>query len=114
VIRGRSRGIRLALDDVTRLDELEASSWNRWDYVKPGRGLVTEAGRSDAAGTTLRALVARATELGAKTQAVGVEDEATIALLLEAGAHSMQGYAIAAPLGVKELWSWSEGRRRSA
>ena len=113
LVRLRERGIRLALDDVTSLDELEASSWNRWDYVKPGRRLVAEAGRSVAAGATLRALVARATELGAKIQAVGVEDEATIALLHDAGAYSMQGYAIAAPLGVKELWSWSEGRRRA-
>jgi cyclic di-GMP phosphodiesterase Gmr len=111
--RLRERGVRLALDDVTDLAGLEAASWFRWDYVKLGRRLVTGAARDTAAGATVRALVARATELGARVQGVGVEDDDAIALLRDAGVYSAQGYAIAPPLGVKELSGWSEGRRRA-
>ena len=110
--RLRERGVRLALDDVTRPDELEAASWTRWDYVKLGRRLVTGAARDAASGATLRALTARATELGARVVGVGVEDDAALALLREAGAYSLQGYVIAPPLGVKELSAWSQGRVR--
>jgi diguanylate cyclase len=104
--RLRARGVRLALDDVTSLAELEAAGFIRWDYVKLGRALVTGAARDAAAGATLRALVGRATELGARIIAVGVEDDAAIALLREAGAYLVQGYLISPPLGVKELSAW--------
>jgi EAL domain-containing protein (putative c-di-GMP-specific phosphodiesterase class I) len=111
--RLRARGVRLALDDVTSHAELEAASWIRWDYVKLGRALVTGAARDETSGATLRALADRAKALGAKVVGVGVEDDATIALLRDAGAYMAQGYAIAPPLGVKELLVWSEGRRRT-
>jgi len=111
--RLRERGVRLALDDVTGSAQLEAASWTRWDYVKLGRALVTGAARDAVAGATVRRLVTRATDLGARVVGVGVEDDDAIALLRDAGAYLAQGYAIAPPLGVKELLEWSEGRRRS-
>ena len=97
-MRLRERGVRLALDDVTRLDEVEGASWIGWDYVKLGRGLVGGAASDATLGRTLRALVARATELGSRTTGVGVEDDKTIALLRDAGVYLAQGYAFAPPL----------------
>ncbi len=111
--RLRQRGVRLALDDVTTPAELTRASWFHWDYVKAGRGLVGGAAHDPGTETALRALIAQSTELGARVQAVGAEDDATIALLRDAGAYSVQGYVISPPLGVKELWAWSEGRRRA-
>ena len=110
--RLRERGVRLALDDVTDRAGLDAASWSRWDYVKLGRRLVSGAARDPAEEALLRALVARSTELGARVQAVGAEDDDTIALLRDAGVYSVQGYAISRPLGVKELDEWAEGRMR--
>jgi cyclic di-GMP phosphodiesterase Gmr len=112
--RLRDRGVRLALDDVTSLPELERASWIGWDYVKLGRRLVGGAARDAAASATLRAIVARATELGARTIGMGVEDDETIALLRDAGVYLAQGYVFAPPLGVKELSAWSVGRERPA
>ena len=112
VIRLRERGVRFALDDVTTVTQLDGATWTSWDYVKLGRAIVTTAARDDVAGATLRTLVARATELGGRVVAVGVEDDAAIALLRDAGVYLAQGYAIAPPMGVKELSVWSEGRGR--
>ena len=108
--RMRERGVRLALDDVTVLADLEAASWIKWEYVKLGRRLVTGAAKDAAAGATLRSIAARATELGSKVVAVGVEDDAGMALLRDAGVYMAQGYLIAPPLGVKELLAWSAAR----
>lgn len=112
--RLRDRGARLALDDVTEPRELDDTSWFQWDYVKLGRALVSRAAHDDGAEATLGAIVTRAIGSGAQVVAVGVEDDATIALLRDAGAYLAQGYAIAPPLSAKELSTWSEGRRRPA
>ena len=112
VTRLRERGVRFALDDVTTLTQLDGASWTSWEYVKLGRAIVTAAARDHVAGATLRTLVARATELGGRVVGVGVEDDAAIALLRDAGAYLAQGYAIAPPMGVKDLSVWTEGRAR--
>ena len=124
VTRLRDGGVRFALDDVTALVQLEDASWTSWEYVKLGRAIVTSAARDDVAGRTLRGLVARAIELGARVVGVGVEDDDAIAFLRDAGAYLAQGYAIAQfrgsltdtiapPLGVKDLAGWSDGRART-
>ncbi len=112
LIRLRERGVRLALDDVTSAAGIDAGAFIRWSYVKLGRALVTGAARAVTSGALLRALVARATELGSRVVAVGVEDDAAIALLRETDTYLAQGYLIAPPLGVKELAAWSAGRDR--
>jgi len=110
--RLRERGVRLALDDVTTPQLLDAGAFIQWTYVKLGRALVTGAARDAESGTVLRALVARATELGSRIVAVGVEDDAALALLRETDVYLAQGYLIAPPLGVKELAAWSAARDR--
>ena len=112
--RLRAHGVRLALDDVTSEAQLDAASWIKWDYVKIGRGLVGSALKQRDAGKTLRAVVEQASALGVRIVAMGVEDDATLALLRELGVFLAQGYLFAPPLGVKELTEWSAGRARSA
>ena len=112
--RLRERGVRLALDDVTTVALLEAGAFIQWTYVKLGRRLVTGAGANADAGALVRALVGRATDLGSRIVAVGVEDDAAVALLRGTDAYLAQGYLIAPPLGVKELAAWSAGREREA
>ena len=45
---------------------------------------------------------------------MGVEDDATLGLLRDLGVFLAQGYAIAPPLGVRELNEWVAGRGRAA
>ena len=110
--RLRERGVRLALDDVTTAALLDAGAFIQWTYVKLGRSLIKGIGHEDASATLVRSLVARATELGSRIVAVGVEDEAGLAVLRETDAYLAQGYLIAAPLAVKELARWSAERER--
>lgn len=112
--RLRQHGVQLALDDVVAVADLEAASWIRWDFVKLGRALVTGAARDAVSGATLRTITARATDLGARVAAVGVEDEEGLALLRDAGVYLAQGFLFAPPLGVKELAAWSVGRLNGA
>jgi len=112
--RLRDRGVRLALDDVTTLALLDAGAFIQWTYVKLGRSLIKQVARDEASGALVRALVARATELGSRIVAVGVEDDAAVALLREADAYLAQGYLFAPPLAVKELAAWSARRERPA
>ena len=112
--RLRELGVRLALDDVTTVALLDAGAFVQWTYVKLGRRLVTRAGTDADAGALVRTLVGRATELGSRIVAVGVEDDAVVALLRETDAYLAQGYLISPPLGVKELAAWSAGREPRA
>lgn len=108
--RLRERGVRLALDDVTTAPLLDAGAFIQWTYVKLGRSLITGVARDDASSRLVSTLVARATELGSRTVAVGVEDDAGVALLRQMDVYLAQGYLIAPPLGVKELAAWSAAR----
>jgi EAL domain-containing protein (putative c-di-GMP-specific phosphodiesterase class I) len=110
--RLRERGVRLALDNVTTVPLLDAGAFIKWTYVKLGRSLITGLAHDDASGALVHALVARATELGSRIVAVGVESDAAVTLLRETDAYLAQGYLIAPPLGVKELAAWSLGRER--
>ncbi len=111
--RLREHGVRLALDDVTTSPQLDAASWIKWDYVKLGRALIGNALKDADAGRRLRIAVDSASALGVRIVAMGVEDDATLALTRELGVFMAQGYLFAPPLGVKELTEWSAGRARA-
>jgi len=112
--RLRGHGVRLALDDVTTAAQLDAASWIKWDYVKIGRAVIGAASKDEAAEGRLRTVVDAASALGVRIVAMGVEDDATLALLRALGVFLAQGYLFAPPLGVKELTEWSAGRTRPA
>ena len=112
--RLRAHGIRLALDDVTDVAQLDATAWVAWDYVKLARAVVGPAGSDPAAAARLRAITDRTSSLGVRTVGMGVEDDATIELLRSLGVFLAQGYAIAPPLDVRELNEWVAGRGRTA
>jgi EAL domain-containing protein (putative c-di-GMP-specific phosphodiesterase class I) len=111
--RLREHGVRLALDDVTTVAQLDGASWIKWDYVKIGRAVVGRAVAAADAGRKMRATVDAASALGVRIVGMGVEDDATLALLRELGVFLAQGFLFAPPLGVKELTEWSEGRARA-
>lgn len=112
--RLRASGVRLALDDVNEVTLLDAASWIKWDYVKLGRAVVGPAKKDPAAERKLRALADRTSALGVRTIGMGVEDDATMALLRELGVFLAQGYVVAPPLSVRELNEWVAGRGRAA
>ena len=105
--RLRAHGVRLALDDVTSEAQLDAASWIKWDYVKIGRAVIGSASKDEAGERRLRMVVDATSALGVRIVAMGVEDDATLALLRELGIFMAQGYLFAPPLGVKELTEWS-------
>jgi EAL domain-containing protein (putative c-di-GMP-specific phosphodiesterase class I) len=111
--RLRSRGIRLALDDVTDVAHVDAAAWIAWDYVKLGRAVVASARTDPAAAKRLRAITDRTSSLGVRAVGMGIEDDETLALLRELGVFLAQGYAISPPLGARDLSEWVAGRGRA-
>jgi diguanylate cyclase (GGDEF)-like protein/PAS domain S-box-containing protein len=97
--RIRELGCALALDDFgtgfgafTYLKNLPA------DYLKIDMSFVSELPRSEADRGVVDAIVGIATRFGLRTIAEGIEDEATRALLLQAGVDLAQGYLLGRPV----------------
>jgi EAL domain-containing protein (putative c-di-GMP-specific phosphodiesterase class I) len=107
--RLREHGVRVTLDDVSGPADLGVAEV-AWDQVKLGRTLVAAVAADPALADAARAIVAAVAPRGTKVAAVGVEDEATLALLRDAGVTLLQGYAISRPLEVKALAEWLAAR----
>ncbi len=105
----RAQGIRVTLDDAT--DE-DAHVLERFpvDIIKVNRALIARMGRDHRALEYVRAVVSAARGRGIEPTAVGVEDEATWALLDEIGFASAQGFLIAAPMPAQQLSDWRAAR----
>ena len=80
------------------------------DIVKVSRGLVSRMGRDHRALDYVRAVVSAARGRGIEATAVGVEDEATWAMLAEIGFSSAQGFLIAEPMPAQQLSEWRAAR----
>ncbi len=101
------RGMGVAIDDfgvgytsLAHLDHLPISE------LKIDREFVSHLTRGRDGGAVVRAVVSLGHGLGMTVVAEGVEDDATLALLVEMGCDTAQGYAIArpAPADVFETW----------
>ena len=90
----RSAGVRVALDDVTSLEQLERTRGVRWDYVKLGRAVIGAAARDPDTAALARSLVEAVRPSGARLAAVGVEDDAALAMARDLGCYLAQGYQI--------------------
>ena len=95
----RERGIRISLDDfgtghssLTNLRQLAP------DELKIDRSFVMSVLDSGSDRAIVRATIQLAHELGAQVTAEGIEDEATLRWLAEAGCDCAPGYVIAQPL----------------
>ena len=105
----RAKGIRVTLDDASDEDAHMVEKLPV-DIVKVSRGLVSRMGRDHRALDYVSAVVGAARGRGIEATAVGVEDEATWAMLAEIGFSSAQGFLIAAPMPAQQLSEWRAAR----
>lgn len=107
--RLRDHGVRVTLDDVAGLADLDVADV-AWDQVKLGRAIVGRVATDPADAAAVRSIVGALAPRGIAVAAVGVEDAPTIELLRDAGVGLLQGYAISRPLEVKALAEWHAAR----
>ncbi|MBW3549827.1 MAG: EAL domain-containing protein, partial [Proteobacteria bacterium] len=99
VLQMRQHGIRISLDDfgtghssLTNLRRLDP------DELKIDRSFVQALRHSPSDQAIVRATIRLAHDLGASVTAEGIEDEATLEWLTEAGCNAAQGFALARPM----------------
>ena len=97
--RLRAHGIRISVDDfgtghspLTNLRQLSP------DELKIDRSFVANVLTSQSDRAIVRATISLGHDLGASVTAEGIEDEATLAWLAEAGCDAAQGFGIARPM----------------
>jgi EAL domain-containing protein (putative c-di-GMP-specific phosphodiesterase class I) len=99
-------GARIAVDDVSPANMPPRSMAVDFDEVKISRSLVLRAVADEDAGTTVRAMVEHARDLGLTAVAVGVEDDATYRLVSAYGYDLAQGFWMSRPLASRDVSRW--------
>jgi EAL domain-containing protein (putative c-di-GMP-specific phosphodiesterase class I)/CHASE2 domain-containing sensor protein len=109
----RALGAGVSIDDygtgqssLAYLQKLPATE------LKIDRSFVAGMAGDPRSAAMVRSTVALAHELGLEVVAEGVEDEACLALLREAGCDTAQGYHIARPMTAAQIGTFVEGRVR--
>lgn len=106
VERLRQQGLRLSLDDFgTGFSSLAMLKDLPIDEVKIDRSFVFNLEQQTRAQAIVAALVGLANNFQIKVVAEGVETEEQRQLLHQLGCHELQGYLLAAPKPVAQLWS---------
>jgi EAL domain-containing protein (putative c-di-GMP-specific phosphodiesterase class I) len=108
----RRLGVRVALDDFgTGYSSL--SYLKEWpvDEVKIDRSFVRNLVADQRDRAIVRATIDLAHSLGLEVVAEGVEDAASLRLLVDMGSDRAQGFYIARPLPPSELVMWYRGHR---
>jgi EAL domain-containing protein (putative c-di-GMP-specific phosphodiesterase class I) len=94
----RSNGVRLAIDDLgAGFSNLGYIADLEPDIVKLDRALVSEIHQHPRRLRLLENLVHLCVDMGAKVVAEGIEEEAELVAMREAGVHYGQGYLLAKP-----------------
>ncbi len=92
----KSRGVRLALDDFgTGYSSLGYLTRLPVDTLKVDRSFVSRLGEDDGASAVLHAVLGLARSLSLSVVAEGVETEEQLAVLIEMGCNSAQGFLLA-------------------
>ena len=117
--RLRLKHIGLSIDDFgTGHSSLAQLRDIPFDELKVDRGFIHGAGRDPSMRAIVEASLAMAQQLGMRTVAEGVEDEADWNFVRSAGCDIAQGYYIAKPMPAEALagWiaAWNGGRRTLA
>ncbi|MEA3032071.1 MAG: diguanylate cyclase, partial [Sphingomonadales bacterium] len=109
----RALGAGVSIDDygtgqssLAYLQKLPATE------LKIDRSFVAGIACDPRSAAMVRSTVALAHELGLEVVAEGVEDEACLALLREAGCDIAQGYHIARPMAAAEIAAFLNGMRQ--
>lgn len=116
VHRLRSRGARLALDDLgAGVSELYRLAALRPDMVKADRSLVHGCSGDSGQSAVLQALVTYARQLGVEVCAEGVEDPADLEHITRLGITRAQGFLLGRPgppwqAGPLATHAWTSGQ----
>ena len=111
-------GVLIALDDFgTGYSTLEHLQRLRADVLKIDRSFVKRGGSESRNREIVGAVTAMAHALGMAVIGEGVETEAELRGLVDAGADNGQGYLLAAPLPAEEIaafWTANQAGRAAA
>jgi EAL domain-containing protein (putative c-di-GMP-specific phosphodiesterase class I) len=102
-----SRGIPIALDDVTSVTQLDGATDWPLDTVKIGREIIGHALDDPRASDMARAIASFAVQRGIGLIAVGIESKAMLGLARSLGCVGAQGYLLARPMASQELRRWA-------
>jgi diguanylate cyclase len=103
----RTFGIGISVDDFgTGFSSLSLLKDLPLDALKIDRSFVCDIGKQVGAETIVQAIVEMAKKLGFRTVAEGVETEAQVALLRDAGVDNLQGYYFSKPVAGDQFASW--------
>ena len=105
-----ARGIPIALDDVTRVAQLDGVTDWPLESVKLGREITGRAVTDQVAAETAHAIAQRTRERNIELVAVGVEDQSTLNLTRALGCAAAQGYGLAKPMAIRALMRWARER----
>ena len=104
-------GVHLAIDDFgTGYSSLAYLQRMPADVVKIDQSFVRELEHDARQQCLVKAMINLSQELGHRVVAEGVENEAVLALLRQAGCDEAQGYLIARPLKVADFAGWYVSR----
>ncbi|MEP6694938.1 MAG: EAL domain-containing protein [Chloroflexota bacterium] len=105
-----SRGIPIALDDVTSVTQLDGVADWPLATVKVGREIIGHALDDARAGETARAIAGYAKDRHIGLIAVGIESKEMLGLARSLECVGVQGYLLARPMASPELRRWARAR----
>jgi len=109
--RLRMKGFQLSIDDFgTGFSSMLQLVRLPFSEVKVDRSFVASASRSHESRAVVKSIIDLGHSLGLRVAAEGVEDEATLALLVDAGCDLAQGYLVARPLAPDCVLPWIQAR----
>ncbi len=104
----RALGIRVAIDDFgTGYSSLQHLHRLPVDQLKIDQTFTGRLSSDRSAAAIVRASINLANDLGLTTVAEGVEDEASLRIVLDLGCREIQGYLVSRPLPTLELLRWA-------
>ena len=113
--RLRSVGVRFSIDDFgTGYSSLSYLQRLPVEEIKIDRSFIAQLAKDEGSAAIVRATIELAGSLGLEVVAEGVEDEATLQILMQLGCSTAQGYHISRPLPVEEIAGWIRGRSASS
>ncbi|WP_041939544.1 MULTISPECIES: putative bifunctional diguanylate cyclase/phosphodiesterase [Frankia] len=100
----RTQGVSLSLDDFgTGYSSMEILKTLPFDEVKIDRGFVTDARGSLPDAAIVRSVLDLGHRLGLRVVGEGIEDERTLAMMIDLGCDLLQGEAISVPLPAAKM-----------
>ncbi|MBX3725687.1 MAG: EAL domain-containing response regulator [Xanthomonadales bacterium] len=109
--RLRMKGFQLSIDDFgTGFSSMLQLVRLPFSEVKVDRSFVSSATRSHESRAVVKSIIDLGHSLGLRVAAEGVEDEATMNLLVDAGCDLAQGYLVARPLSPECVLPWIQAR----